>query len=464
MGMDGEIKPQPMEALMTIIRANDFSQSQHAQAVRDGIADALAGDRLLQLVGEFHFGDDGDFPRETVVVPSGLVISGMEGTKIIGGGAKARTPAWGVDLAMDGGAFKVSSGGRGGGSQKVTISNIAFSGWKCVAILVDSCDGLTIQDCSFMGPSSGVIDGFNAPDGTPIQNVNAVWAIGTGCNGKFHVSNNACDLSEYATDSAAVDDEQFLACFATDFEQVLVDGNSIVGNDDGIEVVFNNLRGILHPQVHIQISNNSLTLAHQLRTRWMGSGGIVCCRNDGAKVDIVDNTVKTTGTMGAGMVLTGSYLQGSARKMTVTGNRIDQSADATSPHFAGAIMGYDLPFGADFPGSYAPEKIGASLSGAVIKDNQLSGTTSFGYVTLDGGELKLPQCLDGTCEPNHSHHILIEDYGPISGQYKLYLSCGTHDIEVRGNFEPYFICNPDANRVIVGEAVAASPRPQSTPA
>jgi hypothetical protein len=445
---------------MTIIKAADYPRQQHAQAVRDGISKALASDKLVELVGEFHFGDDAEFPRETIVVPGGLTIRGTTGTKISGGGANTQTQAWGQPLAMDGGAFKVSTGAEHG-KQHVAIRQIAFSGWKGAAILVDACNGLTVENCHFSQPSAGVIEGFNTADGTPIQNVNAVFVIGADCRGKFEARENECNLSSYETGSAPADDEQFLTCFGTNFEHVLIDGNSSVGNDDGIEVLFNNLHGDVRPQVQIQISNNVLNLTHQPRTT--GSAGIVCCRSDGAKVDIVDNVVNTTGTLGAGILLTGDYRQGDVRKMTIMRNRIDQSADAASPHFAGIMMGHDLPFVA-FPGSYALEKLGASLSGAMIKDNHLSGTVSFGYLTLDGGELQLPQCPDAKCEPNHSNHIVIEDYGPISGQYKLYLSCGTHDIEVRGNFEPFFICKPERHKVMTSEAVVAPAQPQPTPA
>lgn len=448
---------------MTTVTAADYPPQIHAQAVRDGISEAIASDRLLELIGEFNFGGGDGFPRETVVVPDGLTIRGNDGTKIIGGGASAYTVAWGEGLAMDGGAFKVSSGAAHGGNHQVIISQIAFSGWKGAAILVDSCNGLTIENCRFSEPCSGIVQGFNALDGAPIQNVNAVWAIGAACRGKFNAKTNACDLTHYADGSAPVDDEQFLACFATNFEQIRIDGNNLVGNDDGIEVVFNNLHGEVQSQVHIVISNNELTLDQQYRPRWAGSGGIVCCRNDGAKVDIVANSVTTTGMLGAGMVLSGDYLLGSARKMTVSGNRIDQQATAPLPPFAAIIMGYDLPFGANFPGAYKDEKIGASLSGATIKDNHLTGTVTFGYLTLDGAEQKLDPCKYVTCEPNQSHHIFIEDYGPVSGECQLYLACGTHDIEVRGNFERKFICNSKTNKLI-SEAVIASPQLQPTPA
>ena len=130
------------------------------------------------------------------------------------------------EVAPESGPFRVENQTD---SNPTIFENLWFSHWTAEIIFLKACNGFTLRNSRISTPLSGT------PSRRGVVFVHAIWASGAMVRGDFIAENNRVELTGY--NGALPHDEQFLGIFFSAFNNIRIVGNTIVGHDEGIEIV-----------------------------------------------------------------------------------------------------------------------------------------------------------------------------------------------------------------------------------
>ncbi len=347
--------------------------------------------RAVQLVGTRAGGDGGDW-----------------GTAIQGGGALDTFSAMGGRL--EGGPFRVVAGDQG----PVAFEDLWFRHWTGSAIYVESSSGVELSDSYLSDPVS--------PAGGSIRFVHAVFSSGEDARGAFRASGNLVDLSHITdTDGTGVDevdevrpvplphDEQFLGIFFSNHDRVEIEGNSVTGVDEGLEIIGNGRSPSGEPYPggggEVTVRGNTVDVTQVVDDTWPGRFALLVANNAGP-VSVEGNAVTTRG-LGWGLGLSGTGL-------TVADNTFtfETHEDVAPP---GAVM-----IGFPAVGGF---EMGPSLVNSTLTDNTFAGSvTSTGIVFF------------GNANTSHANVLDVGDsLASLGAEVTIRLAAGVYDTTVRGD-------------------------------
>ena len=363
----------------------DFANLQRAAN------EAVSGGTIELCDGTFFLGDGVTAEKKTVVIRKGLNVIGKKGpdewkTIIRGGGAVVSVR----DVAPESGPFRIENYSD---SKPNRFQNLWFREWTAEVIFIKASNGFIFKDNKISHPLSG------KPSRRGVVFVHAIWGYGPSARGDFTAENNQVELTGY--DRNKPHDEQFLGIFFSAFSNIRIVGNTIIGHDEGIEILGNKA-----PQSsEIVVEKNRMDLVHQRNNRWPSIYPILIAGNRSTRqVRIEDNSVTSQGWSTAALGLSGENL-------TVARNRIVLKRSNNGLQ-ARSAMQIGLPDRSRFMGL----DLGVSLINSVIKDNEFSGSISGPAVYfLNTSET----------EPNISHNNLFqlgESISSLGGRPTLILT------------------------------------------
>ncbi|MFC1638873.1 hypothetical protein ACFL26_01210, partial [Patescibacteria group bacterium] len=397
-------------------------------------------ERVILNEGTFHFGDDSTGSnRCTVLLTKGVIIQGDPdatlGTVIKGGGMQMVT---GLGY-LEAGAFRVVNGD----GKSAEFANLWFRDFKHVAILAEQNNGLRVVNSKFTNPvASSLVPLPGAPEGA--RSVYGILVLGPASTGDLAVKGNIAEFGEYSGPEAH--DEQFIAAILTSHENIAIVDNTIQGNDDGIEILFNGFYVAYDPsfESNIEVNNNSIDVTQVLdTTKWPAKVGIVVVGNKSVKQSsITDNTLSIKGNsafygevadVSVGLVISGENHNVRANKVSML--PIDS---AMLPAYSGIMMGLDQEF---MPGIH----FGPSVTNSSFKGNEISGVAVSGIMAshFNGRNESHNNVFSGDNFDNLTVPS-IPPFNPIGGN--VVLGSSTYDNVFKGNYEPILdMAPPGAN-------------------
>lgn len=336
---------------------NDIRDHRNMQWAFDNVT---PGGTVELGAGTFFLGDGNEAPRKTVTVRQGLKVIGVkEGaiwrTIIRGGGELLEDWDWGGEMEIYG-SIRINVEGD---ERPVIIEDVWFRDWLSETIFIYASSGFEFRNCR-------ITDGVTITDPAKIPGIHALSSRGNNARGNFIVENNIVELGQY--DGVVPEDEQFVGTYASNHDKIQIVNNSIVGIDEGIEILVNGYgdTGSDDPlesgsPSEIVVANNRIDVTGTPGLRWNHSFAILIAGNLNVDKVLVENNHVTKRGEGWGMGLSGANFH-------VTGNTF-RFEEHNSKLTLGAISlgGFPRLGGRD---------LGASLTNSVIENNTFEGKVS----------------------------------------------------------------------------------------
>jgi len=286
----------------------------------------------------------------------------------------------------------------------VVFENLWLREWTAHAIYINAAHGFSIKQCKIDSPRQG----------TPvarIRSVHAVFSSGPYAKGDFLAENNDVRLGGYQ--DSFPHDEQIIGLFFSNHDDITITGNTVSGNDEGIEVLgnksdlsfidlFSHFPEPANTPSEIVIRDNIVDVTQILDDSvWPGKIGIIVCGNENTPSVLIENndvTIKGT-DRGYGFALSGENLH-------VKNNSLHLEMHEDIKPGGAFLIGFGFMIS-----PITPEmNWGPSLVNSVIQDNEFFGKAKgpsvyFFDPSVEHDELE--QLFPGDV-PNLSHGNQIE--------------------------------------------------------
>ncbi len=403
-GRDAESTGPPLEGEagddVIIVRPQDDAADDFAN-LQWAVDNVAPGGRVEIGPGVLFLGDGERAERETVVISQGVKIVGTYdgetwGTTILGGGSRA----YPVLVAEEPGPFLITSADT---EHPVVLDGIWFRQWVAEVVSITESHGFVFENCHISEPRvgtpvSGLLDGFLF--------VHAIWSQGRDAQGDYTVRDNLVDFGDYGGQKPH--DEQFMGVFYPAHGNITITGNTVVGHDEGFEVLGNIPSG----PSEIVIRDNVLDMTYDLSGRWPGRFAMLVGGNaDTTSVVIEDNDVTIRGA--------GVALGLSGENFSLSDNRFEfVSHDGESASSAVQIGNGSLSV--LFP-------LGPSLVDSRIENNHFAGSVTGTALRFDPG-------LND--DPNTSHGNTFDlgsSLAMLGAQTTVSISADAYDNEFLGD-------------------------------
>ncbi|GLS24308.1 hypothetical protein [Marinibactrum halimedae] len=314
------------------------------------VNNVIPGGTIELCEGEFYLGEGNE--RRTVTITQGVKLTGVkiDGewlTTIKGGGS-----AYGLIPDPYIGPFLIDSAND---SNAVIFEHIWLRDWLSEAIFIESCNGFQLLESKVTHP---VVSGYGYPFGYT-NFIHAILARNSESTGEMIVTDSYADLTwQYGLKPH---DTNFVTAFglpATAFTKIEVSRNTIISNDEAIELTANNA-GI---PSEVIIEDNDITVDFDIEGNWPLHFALFIAGNENTDVvSIKNNNLTLSNTSRAGILDAMGAMILTGENFDVVNNRFhfnDFDGKAIQIGNLGNLLLVDF---------------GSSLYNSAFSDNQFSG-------------------------------------------------------------------------------------------